>query len=58
MKKRIILIICFLLCLFPLSVHAEESDLTPNASGAILIESSSGEVIYEKNADESFIRHR
>ena len=52
MKKRIILIICFLLCLFPLSVHAEESDLTPNASGAILIESSSGEVIYEKNADE------
>ena len=52
MKKRIILIICFLLCLFPLSVHAEESDLTPNALGAILIESSSGEVIYEKNADE------
>ena len=59
MKKIIILsLIC--LFLFPKNIYAKtetdentsESDLTPNATSAIMIEASTGEILYEKNANE------
>ena len=43
-------ILFFILCLFPLTVKAE---LAENAKSAILIEASTGKVLYEKNADEA-----
>lgn len=46
MKK----IILFILLLFPVFVKAE--DLTPNAESGILIEYSTGKILYSKNIDE------
>ena len=43
------------LSLFPLSVHAEEvtdTTLAANSRSAILIENTTGKVLFEKNADE------
>lgn len=43
------------LSLFPLSVHAEEvtdTSLAANSRSAILIENTTGKVLFEKNADE------
>ena len=48
MKKFIFLILCFLILIF--KVNAD--DIPLNAKSAILIEESTGKVIYEKNADE------
>ena len=49
MKK----IIVILLLLIPLQIHAEENNnLASNAKSAILIESTTGKIIYEKNAHE------
>ena len=48
MKKTIIF---FLLFLFLIPVKAEE-DMAPNSKSAILIENSTGKIIYEKNAHE------
>lgn len=42
----------FILFLIPISVFAEELNLAENAKSAILIESSTGEVLYKKNANE------
>ena len=39
--------------LLELSVRAEE-DIVPNAKSAILIEASTGKVLYEKNIDEKY----
>lgn len=49
--KRIFLILCISL-LFLMNVKAETVDLAPNAKSAILIEASTGEIIYEKNSHE------
>lgn len=49
MKKMLIFI--FFLLLFPLTINAEE-DLAPNAKSAIMIESSTGEILFQKNANE------
>lgn len=50
MKK--IMILCLLLSLLtPMSVQAE-SDLTPNADAAILMEASQKEILYAKNENE------
>ncbi len=49
MKKLLLIILTFFVCLF--SVQASE-DLTPDSKSAILIDSLSGKVLYEKNADE------
>ena len=49
MKKYIFLI---LLLIIPICVKAENLDLAPNAKSAILIEASTGEIIYEKNSHE------
>ena len=51
MKK--ILIIIFLFTLLPLTkVKGEELNLVENAKSAILIEASTGEILYQKNANE------
>ena len=42
----------FILLLFPLVVSGEELNLAENAKSAILIESSTGEVLYSKNANQ------
>ena len=47
MKK----ILISLLLLFPVIVYAEE-DLAPNAKSAIMIEASTGEILFQKNKDE------
>ena len=47
MKKLLI----SLLFLFPIMVYAEE-DLAPNAKSAIMIEASTGEILFQKNKDE------
>ena len=47
MKK----ILISLLFLFPVIVYAEE-DLAPNAKSAIMIEASTGEILFQKNKDE------
>lgn len=49
MKK---FLFCTVLLLFVFEVHAEELSLAPNASSAILIEASTGEILFEKNSDE------
>lgn len=53
MIKKIIpvLIVCLLLCNVT-SVKAQETDVTPNAGSAILIEASSRQVLYQKNQQE------
>ena len=49
MKKLLIFI---LVCFSFMKVHAENLTLAPNSKSAILIEASTGEVLFEKNADE------
>ena len=46
--KKLLFLCLFLLC--PISVYAD--DLIPNASSGMLIEASSGKVIYEKNKEK------
>ena len=53
MKK--ILILIFLIMLIPV-VKAEEEDLAPNAKSAIMIEASTGEILFQKNKEERFVR--
>ena len=50
MLKRFLL---FMLLFFPIFVGAEELALASNARSAILIEASTGKVLYERNADEA-----
>ena len=42
----------FVLLMISFSVHAEDLNLAENAKSAILIEASTGEVLYSKNANE------
>ena len=42
----------FIMLIFPLFVYAEDLNLAPDAKSAILIEASTGEVLYSKNAGE------
>ncbi len=50
MKK--ILILIFLLILIPVVKAEEIEDLAPNAKSAIMIEASTGEILFQKNAYE------
>ena len=53
MKKAIYLFLCSLFFLLNIySVSAEELSLAPNAKSAIMLEASTGEVIFEKNSHE------
>ena len=42
----------FILLLIPFSVRGEELNLAENAKSAIMIESSTGEILYKKNSNE------
>ncbi len=42
----------FILLILPICVYAEDLNLAENAKSAILIEASTGEIIYQKNANE------
>ncbi len=50
MKKCLLIVMAF--CIFILNVNAEE-DYALGAKSAILIDSATGKVLYEKNADEA-----
>ena len=53
MKKVLYFVFCFLFFLLNInSIRAEELNLAPNAKSAIMLEASTGEVIYEKNSHE------
>lgn len=49
---RKIWIFIFLILFIPIRVYGEELNLAENAKSAILIETSTGEVMYQKNANE------
>ena len=51
MKKLCFLLIIFVLC-FSVRVKAEDLNLASNAKSAILMEASTGEIIFEKNSHE------
>lgn len=48
--KKILIIITFFICL--MNVNSEEIDLSKNSKSSILIEQSTGKILYEKNKDE------
>lgn len=50
MKK--ILVVFFTIFLFSMSIKAEDISLATNARSALLLEASTGEIIYSKNANE------
>ena len=52
MKKLCCLIISIFLFCFVINVKAEELNLAENAKSAILLEASTGEIIFEKNSHE------
>ena len=49
--KKILLFVFFFLFI-PVITYAEEEDLAPNAKSAIMIEASTGEILFQKNKDE------
>lgn len=51
MKK---ILMCLLLLIVPLTIHAEDLTLAPNSKSTIMLEASTGEIIYEKNSHERF----
>ncbi len=50
--KKLFLITIILGLFIPNLIYAEDTDLAPNASSAIIIEASTGEIIWQKNAHE------
>ena len=48
--KKLLIIIMLIVFLFPMNIYAEE-DLLKNAKSGLLIEATTGEVLYEKNMD-------
>lgn len=52
MKKKLVGIILTVFLCFPMFVEAEDLNLAEKAGSAILIEASTGKIIYEKNAHE------
>lgn len=51
--KKIVFIFLMMFCFSTAIVKAEE-DIVPNAKSAILIEASTGKILYEKNTHEKF----
>lgn len=54
MKRFLVLLMLFCFISVP-KVKADELKLAENAKSAILIEASTGKIIYEKNADEKLV---
>ena len=55
MKKIVFLIVCVVLIVPINKIKAEDFNFAENAKGAILIEASTGEIIYEKNSHEKLV---
>ena len=55
MKKALLVLIGIVLLLPNVKVNAEELNLAENAKSAILIEASTGEIIFEKNSHERLV---
>lgn len=51
-KKILTVLLVMTICIFPVSVQAQEQDLTPNATSSILIEASSKQILHSKNEME------
>ncbi len=51
MLKKLLVILLLLIFVFPINIYAEE-DFLSNAKSGLLIEASTGEVLYEKNKDD------
>lgn len=52
MKKRLFILVSFVLCFFYLTTGVYAAELPIDSPSAILMEASTGAVIYEKNADQ------
>ena len=52
--KKIMLFLSFISLLF-INVRAEESSFASNAKSAIMIEASTGKILFEKNSDEKLV---
>ena len=50
MKKILLLLLLFII---PLNIFAKDANITPNAKSAILIEASTGKILYNKNANST-----
>ena len=50
--KKITLILLISILFIPNIVKANELDITPNAKSAILLDSNTGEILYQKNKDQ------
>ena len=50
--KKLVVSFFVLLLLFPMVVKAEDLALIPNAKSGVLMEESTGKIIFEKNKDE------
>ena len=57
MKKIIVLLLCSMICFisFIKPVKAEEISLAASAKSAIIIEASTGEILYERNSHEKLV---
>ena len=55
MKKFLLVLIAVVLLLPMKFINAEELNLATNAKSAILIEASTGEIIFEKNSHERLV---
>lgn len=49
--KKLLIIIMLIVFLFPINIYAEE-DLLKNAKSGLLMEATTGEILYDKNMDE------
>jgi D-alanyl-D-alanine carboxypeptidase (penicillin-binding protein 5/6) len=50
--RKVIIIVISILLFIPCNVKALDVALAPSAKSAILIEASTGEILFENNADE------
>src|SRR5574344_1527817 len=50
--RKVVIIVISILLFIPCNVKALDVSLAPSAKSAILIEASTGEILFENNADE------
>lgn len=54
MKKILLLVITLLLLLIPLNVNASSLELAKNAKSSIILETTTGQILYENNINEKY----
>ncbi len=52
--KKILLIVVSILFIFPINVFAEDLKLAENAKASIIMEASTGEILYKNNINEKY----